>query len=56
MQARLYKKYTENVRPALLEKRQYKNVNQVPKIEKIVINMGVSAALDRGAVDDAVKD
>jgi large subunit ribosomal protein L5 len=56
MQARLYKKYTDNVRPALLEKRQYKNVNQVPRIEKIVINMGVSASLEKGAVEDAVKD
>jgi large subunit ribosomal protein L5 len=56
MQARLYKKYTDDVRPALLEKRKYKNVNQVPRIEKIVINMGVSASLEKGAVEDAVKD
>ena len=56
MQARLYKKYTDIVRPALIEKRQYKNVHQVPRVEKIVINMGVSASLDKGAVEDAVKD
>jgi large subunit ribosomal protein L5 len=56
MQARLYKKYTDTVRAALIEKRQYKNVNQVPRIEKIVINMGVSASLEKGAVEDAVKD
>jgi large subunit ribosomal protein L5 len=31
-------------------------VHQVPKLEKIVINMGVSASLEKGAVDDAVKD
>ena len=56
MQARLFKKYTDIVRPALMEKRQYKNVHQVPRVEKIVINMGVSASLEKGAVEDAVKD
>src|SRR6185436_18673208 len=56
MQARLYKKYTDTVRPALMEKRQYKNLHQVPRVEKIVINRGVSASLEKGAVDDAVKD
>ena len=56
MKARLYQKYIESVRPALIEKRKYKNVHQVPRMEKIVINMGVSASLEKGAVDDAVKD
>jgi large subunit ribosomal protein L5 len=56
MKARLYQKYMESVRPALIEKRKYKNVHQVPRMEKIVINMGVSASLEKGAVDDAVKD
>ncbi len=39
-----------------MEKRKYKNVHEVPKIEKIVINMGVSASLEKAAVDDAAKD
>jgi len=56
MESRLYKKYIEEVRPALMEKRKYKNVHQVPKLEKIVINMGVSASLKKSAVDDAAKD
>ena len=56
MESRLYKKYIEEVRPALVEKRQYKNLHQVPKMEKIVINMGVSASLEKSAVDDAAKD
>ena len=56
MKARLYQKYIESVRPALMEKRKYQNVHQVPRIEKIVINMGVSASLEKGAVDDATKD
>jgi large subunit ribosomal protein L5 len=56
MKPRLYEKFVSEVRPALIEKRQYKNVHQVPRMEKIVVNMGVSASLEKGAVDDAVKD
>ena len=56
MKARLYEKYINEVRPALIAKRQYKNIHQVPQIEKIVVNMGVSASLEKGAVDDAAKD
>jgi len=39
-----------------MEKRKYKNLHQVPRIEKIVLNMGVSSSLEKGAVDDAAKD
>jgi large subunit ribosomal protein L5 len=56
MKPRLYEQYIANVRPALMEKRKYRNVHQVPKIEKIVLNMGVSASLEKGAVEDAAKD
>jgi large subunit ribosomal protein L5 len=56
MKSRIYKRYIEEVRPALKEKRKYGNVHEVPCLEKIVINMGVSASLEKGAVDDAVKD
>src|SRR5208337_4354244 len=56
MKPRLYEKYLNEVRPALREKRHYQNVHQVPRLEKIVVNMGVSASLEKGAVDDAVRD
>ena len=56
MRARLYEKFVNEVRPALMEKRKYTNVHQTPHIEKIVVNMGVSASLEKGAVDDAAKD
>lgn len=56
MKPRLYEKYVNEVRPALQEKRKYKNVHQVPRMEKIVVNMGVSASLEKGAIDDAAKD
>src|SRR5262245_55110349 len=56
MKARLYTKYVNEVVPALKEKRKYANVHQIPKMEKIVVNMGVSASLEKSAVDDAAKD
>src|SRR3954452_24369308 len=56
MKSRLYEKFVKEVQRGLLEKRKYKNLHQVPRMEKIVVNMGVSASLEKGAVDDAGKD
>ena len=56
MKSRLYSKYVNEVVPALKEKRQYTNVHQVPRLEKIVVNMGISASLEKNAIDDAAKD
>lgn len=56
MKARLYEIYVKEVVPALKAKRGYPNPHQVPRLEKIVVNMGVSASLEKSAVDDAAKD
>ena len=56
MKPRLQTKYESEVRQALVQKRGYKNPHQVPKMEKIVVNMGVSASLEKSALDDAAKD
>lgn len=56
MKARLYDKYVKEVVPVLKEKHKYANVHQIPRMEKIVVNMGVSASLEKSAVDDAAKD
>ncbi len=56
MKARLYQKYVNEVIPALKEKHKYSNPHQVPRLEKIVVNMGVSASLEKSAIDDAAKD
>jgi len=40
----------------LQSERQYKNLHQVPTLEKIVIRMGVDATLEKSALDDAVRD
>jgi len=56
MKARLYSKYVSDVVPALKEKHKFANVHQIPRLTKIVVNMGVSASLEKGAIDDAAKD
>jgi large subunit ribosomal protein L5 len=56
MKSRLYLKYVNFVRSSLLEGGKYRNLHEVPRLEKIVVNMGVSASLERSAVDDAAKD
>jgi large subunit ribosomal protein L5 len=56
MKARLHKKYVEEVVPALKASRNYKNVHQIPRMEKIVVNMGIRSDLEKGALDDAAKD
>jgi large subunit ribosomal protein L5 len=55
--SRLKDHYYNTVRPALLEEFQYKNPMQVPRLTKIVLNMGVGeGAQDRKKVDAAVGD
>ena len=56
MKARLFEKYKNEVVPALQAKHNFQNVHQIPKFVKIVVNMGVSASLEKGAIEDAAKD
>lgn len=56
MKSRLYDKYKNEVVPALKQKHNYANVHQIPKFVKIVVNMGVSASNEKGAIEDAAKD
>lgn len=44
MSSRLKERYTNEIVPALREKFKYENIMQVPKLNKVVINMGVGAA------------
>ena len=54
MPARLQEHYAKTVREALTKEFSYKNAFEVPKLDKIVINMGVGEAVnDRKAVDGA---
>ncbi|NHM33386.1 50S ribosomal protein L5 [Neobacillus terrae] len=54
---RLKEKYVSEITPALMSKFNYKSVMEVPKIEKIVINMGVGDAVANAkALDNAVEE
>ena len=54
---RMKKKYQEEVAPALMKKFSYKSVMQIPKLEKIVVNVGCGDARDNAkALDAVVKD
>ena len=55
--SRLFDKYKSEVVPALTKKFSYKNVMQVPRLEKIVINMACGDAVGNAkALDSAVAD
>ena len=47
-------KYTEEAAPALMKKFEYKSVMQIPKIDKVVVNVGCGEARDNAKVLDAV--
>ncbi|HOB87420.1 MAG TPA: 50S ribosomal protein L5, partial [Bacillota bacterium] len=51
--SRLKQRYLEEIRPAMMERFNYKNIHQVPRIEKVVINMGVGEGKDNPKVLDA---
>jgi large subunit ribosomal protein L5 len=55
--SRLQEKYTSEVAPALMQKFQYKSVMQIPKLDKIVVNIGVGEAKDNPkAIESACAD
>jgi large subunit ribosomal protein L5 len=59
-QPRLKTKYNDEVQSALVKRFNYKNVMQAPRIEKVVINMGVGKAGQTGGdsklLDNAIRD
>ena len=57
MMTRLNEKYEKEIIPAMIEKFGYKNIMEVPKLEKIVINMGVGEAKEnQKTLESAVND
>ena len=55
--ARLKERYRSEAVPALMKEFDYKNVMQVPRLEKVVVNMGVGTAVqDPKTLDAAVRD
>lgn len=55
--ARLKEKYLKEIRPDLRKRLSYKNINQVPKLQKIVINSGVGDAVaDHKKLDSVINE
>ncbi len=54
---RLEERYTKEIKDALMKKFQYKSVMQIPKLDKVVINIGVGEAKENSkAIDYAMND
>ncbi|MBX3025343.1 50S ribosomal protein L5 [bacterium] len=51
--ARLHEKYRKDVVPRLMKEQAYRNVNQVPRLEKVVLNMGLGEAIQNAKVMDS---
>ena len=56
MAARLKEVYTKEIAPALMKKFEYKSVMQIPKLEKITVNVGAGDAKDNSKVIDSIID
>lgn len=55
--SRLREKYAKEVIPVLMERRGYKNVMEVPRLEKVVLNIGVGEAISNAkALESAERD
>src|SRR6201993_177868 len=54
--ARLHEQYETTVRPALMQEFGYKNPMQVPKLEKIVVNMGLGEAISNNKLIEQAEE
>src|SRR5690554_3541157 len=55
--ARLKEKFTKDVAPSLMEKFNYKSTMEIPKLEKVIVNMGVGEAKENiKTLESAVND
>lgn len=52
----LQERYEKEIVPALMEKFQYRNIMQVPKLEKVVLNMGLGEAIQNIKLLDSAAD
>ena len=52
--ARLHEQYKSDIAPALMKKFEYKSVMQIPKLEKVVVNVGCGEARDNQKIVDSI--
>jgi large subunit ribosomal protein L5 len=53
---RLVEEFKSNIKPRLMEKFKYKNIHQIPKITKIILNMGIGEAKDDSKILDKAQE
>ena len=53
---RLAEEFKSNIKPKLMEKFKYKNIHQIPKITKIILNMGIGEAKDDSKILDKAQE
>jgi large subunit ribosomal protein L5 len=53
MAARLKERYMKEIRPALVQEFGYRNAMQAPRLDKVVVNMGLGEAISNGKILDA---
>ena len=53
---RLVEEFKNNIKPKLMEKFKYKNIHQIPKITKIILNMGIGEAKDDSKILDKAQE
>ncbi|HET6924029.1 MAG TPA: 50S ribosomal protein L5 [Anaeromyxobacteraceae bacterium] len=53
MAARLKERYLKEIRPALVQEFGYRNAMQAPRLDKVVVNMGLGEAISNGKILDA---
>ena len=53
---RLVEEFKSNIKPKLMEKFKYKNIHQIPKITKIILNMGIGEAKDDSKILDKAQE
>ena len=53
MAARLKERYLKEIRPALVQEFGYRNVMEAPRLDKVVVNMGLGEAISNGKILDA---
>ena len=54
--SRLIEEFKKNIQPKLMEKFKYKNIHQIPKINKIVLNMGIGDAKEDSKILDKAQE
>ena len=55
MSSVLYERYLKEIRPALRERRGYKNLLEVPRLKKVVISSGIGTSKERDVFDEALR-